>query len=106
MCAGGGSGILTPVDTVSGEVATVALCGACVRRKGLCRGHAKGVLPQLAQPFWYQLVGTHYQKTAAERMSPEARRVYERKRTKRARQSARELQMATARQKSLTILAA
>lgn len=100
------SGILTAVNTVSGEVATVELCGACVTRQGLCRRHARGVLPQLAQPFWYQLVGTHHQKSALEEMSPEARRVYERKRTKAARRAARPVTMRNARARSLASLAA
>lgn len=35
-------------------------CDECVAQKGLCGKHARGVLPQLAQPFWYRLVGSNY----------------------------------------------
>lgn len=69
---------------------------------GLCGRHRKAVLPQLAQPFWYRLVGTHHQKSELEAMSPEARRVYNRKRTKAARRAA----SAKARHLALTSLGA
>lgn len=78
----------------------MALCTACVEQSGLCGRHKKGVLPQLAQPFWYQLVGTHHQKSVVEAMSPEGRRVYNRKRTKAARRAT----MAAARFASLDAL--
>ncbi len=56
-----------------------AVCSDCVTANGLlCERCAKSVLPQLAQPFWYQLVGTHhYTKTPTE--SPEGRAIRERK---------------------------
>lgn len=84
----------------------MAPCPACVSQQGLCGRHAKGVLPQLAQPFWYKLVGATVDKTAHEllldEMSPEARRVYHRKRTKAARRAT----MAKARAAALAELAA
>lgn len=94
---------LDSVDSLSGEMAP---CPSCVSQQGLCGRHKKGILPQLAQPFWYKLVGATVDKTAHEQvletMSPEARRVYHRKRTKAARRAA----MQQARQRSLAALAA
>lgn len=29
-------------------------CDNCARSQGLCRRHRRGILPQLAQPFWYR----------------------------------------------------
>jgi hypothetical protein len=29
-------------------------CASCARSQGLCQRHARGILPQLAQPFWYR----------------------------------------------------
>lgn len=29
-------------------------CHRCARSLGLCRRHRRGILPQLAQPFWYR----------------------------------------------------
>lgn len=90
---------------LSGEMDT---CQRCVSARGLCRRHARGVLPQLAQPFWYKLVGTIAEKSAHEQvletMGPEARKVYHRKRTKAARKAARAAQMQTARAASLASL--
>jgi hypothetical protein len=61
------------------------ICPACVAQQGLCQRHEKGVLPQLAQPFWHKLVGQdrryEEQRVLAD-MSPEARLVYERKQRK------------------------
>jgi hypothetical protein len=95
------------VNIVSGEE---SVCATCVQRQGLCARHKVGVLPQLAQPFWYKLVGTHHQQTPHEvmlaQMSPDARRVYDRKRTKEARKAARAVQMTQARERSLASLAA
>jgi hypothetical protein len=79
------------------------LCPECVRASGLCASHAKGVLPQLAQPFWYQLVGTdhrHEEQRVQDEMSPEARKVYNRKRTRAARRAV----MQTARARALNSL--
>lgn len=88
------------------SLAEVAPCASCIEQQGLCGRHKKGILPQLAQPFWYKLVGATLEKTAhqqvLEEMSPEARRVYHRKRTKAARRAA----MAKARAASLASLAA
>lgn len=78
-------------------------CPECIRSQGLCASCGKSVLPQLAQPFWYKLVGTdrrdESQRTVAE-MSPEARKVYNRKRTKAARRAV----MQAARARALTSL--
>jgi hypothetical protein len=41
------------------------------------------VLPQLAQPWWYRLVGTHHHDENTE-LSPEALRIKARKQRKRA----------------------
>lgn len=42
------------------HAALVPLCDQCLLERGLCSKHARHVLPQLAQPFWYQLVAfTH-----------------------------------------------
>jgi hypothetical protein len=38
----------------------IPLCPDCVSASGLCASHAKGVLPRLAQPHWYRLVGDSY----------------------------------------------
>jgi hypothetical protein len=67
---------------------------------GLCERHAKGVLPQLAQPHWYRLVGDDLrgqEQRAVEAMSPEARLVYERKQRKAQTRAARAARMANAR---------
>lgn len=84
----------------------MALCPSCVEQQGLCGRHKKGVLPQLAQPFWYKLVGATLEKTAHEialaEMSPEARRIYHRKRVKAARRAG----MQKARADALASLAA
>ena len=37
-----------------------ALCDECVRRQGLCHRHERDVLPQLAQMWWYRLVGSDW----------------------------------------------
>lgn len=39
-------------------IAAEPLCADCLSREGLCLAHAKSVLPQLAQPHWYRLVGS------------------------------------------------
>lgn len=39
------------------------LCDACLAHEGLCIAHAKSVLPQLAQPHWYRLIGTPLRHT-------------------------------------------
>jgi hypothetical protein len=65
---------------VSGEV---PLCHECVVLDGLCVRHAKSVCPQLAQPHWYQLVGTDYQKPP--KPSAEAQRIADRKARKQQR---------------------
>jgi len=101
--------ILTPVDTLSGEKARdddpTPLCARCVRASGLCVRCARQIA-KLAEPFWYKLVGTHYQQSAVEQMSPEARRVFNRKRTKEARRAARAATMQGARARSLASLTA
>ena len=79
---------LDSVISLSGET---DLCQACVKQRGLCGRHRRGILPQLAQPFWYRLVGRLLDRTTHEQMlaelSPEARRIYNRKRTKAARRA-------------------
>ena len=84
-------------------------CRYCIEQGGLCKRHSRSVCPQLAQPFWYRLVGTDAQKSAEQEMSPEARRIAERKRrkaAKRASDAARGVNMSRARQRSLEKLRA
>ena len=77
-------------------------CAACVRRHGLCGHHARRIAA-LVQPYWYRLVGTHYRDAERDRqqaMSPDARRVYNRKRVR----AARRAQMEAARLRDLASL--
>ena len=66
------------------------ICPQCVCSEGLCTHHAKSVLPQLAQPGWYRLVGAqHYIDKRASVESPEAKKVRLRRERKRARAAER-----------------
>ena len=66
------------------------LCPQCVSSEGLCAHHAKSVLPQLAQPGWYRLVGVqHYVDKRASIESAEAKKVRLRRERKRARAAER-----------------
>jgi hypothetical protein len=50
--------VTTPTPTLAEIVAaSVPLCDDCLTHEGLCIAHAPSVLPQLAQPHWYRLVG-------------------------------------------------
>lgn len=73
----------------------VPLCERCKTSQGLCKWHAEHIAA-LAQPFWYQLVGTaFYGKAQAEREKDIATQRLlgrkERRRTKRAKERASEL---------------
>lgn len=61
-------------------------CPDCIEHDGLCKRHEKAILPQLAQPGWYRLVGnTFYGKAQAEKeMDAATRRLIKRKERKRA----------------------
>lgn len=73
------------------------VCPECVEQDGLCRRHEKAILPQLAQPGWYRLVGSaHYGKEQVEKAKdPAAIRLIRRKERRRA-SRARELSLAFA----------
>lgn len=60
------------------KAADVAPCDDCVAQRGLCGRHKRGVLPQLAQPHWYRLVG-HAHHDERKEMSREARKIADRK---------------------------
>ena len=60
------------------KAADVAPCDECVAQRGLCGRHKRAILPQLAQPHWYRLVGTDHHDERTE-MSREARKVADRK---------------------------
>jgi hypothetical protein len=62
------------------------LCEACCSHEGLCRKHAREILPRLAQPFkLWKLLGKKRQKKESRALSPEAERVRRRKERKRKR---------------------
>lgn len=56
---------LMPTDMPTPDVGVVIsgldlppVCDDCLSHDGLCLAHGKSVLPQLAQPRWYRLVGS------------------------------------------------
>lgn len=62
--------ILPPAPSAGFVVSGIELppvCDACLSHDGLCLAHGKSVLPQLAQPHWYRLVGTTLQQTETPR---------------------------------------
>lgn len=62
------------------------LCESCISHEGLCRKHARQILPQLAQPFkLWKLLGKKRQKKEPRALSREAERVRRRKEKKRKR---------------------
>lgn len=83
-----------------------SLCAACLRTPGrLCDRCKPDVLPQLKQPSWHRHAHSGVwtnEKEQKATMSPEARRVYNRKRTKAARRAV----SAKARERALASLAA
>lgn len=90
--------ISAPTEAASREAASSYLspvCDDCVAHEGLCKRHEPSVLPQLAQPGWYRLVGhTHYGKETAEReLDSATSRLLKRKERKRAKRL-RELALA------------
>lgn len=114
MCALSKACMLTAVNpsivydlrTVPGEE---VICSRCVCADGkLCGRCKRSVLPQLTQPSWHKHAhsGMWTDAKALALMSPETRRVYNRKRTKAARKAARSANMAAARARSLIDLAA
>lgn len=74
--------------------ADVPLCPDCCERSGLCVRCAKSVVPQLAQPHWYRLVGKDRRgadQIADGELSREGRKAKNRRTRKAARRLARAL---------------
>ena len=54
MCAEIGTNCGRHDDALDPHAVDTPECDACVRTLGLCRRHRRGILPALAQPFWYR----------------------------------------------------
>lgn len=54
MCAEIGAHCGRHDETGAFDVSDTPECDRCAQSAGLCRRHAHGILPQLAQPFWYR----------------------------------------------------
>lgn len=81
---------LPPPPAVA-NASEVPICPACLDSAGLCLSCSRGVLPRLAQPSWYRLIGEALveQKRRQDRNapSPEAARIKERRARKASRLS-------------------
>lgn len=54
MCAEIGTNCGRHDDALDPHALDTPECDRCARSQGLCSRHKRGILPQLAQPFWYR----------------------------------------------------